>query len=202
MNSRRINSQSGLTLIELAVSISIFIVLFLLAGDFVTRGFKSTAFSMEQDEAVQSARNAMNFFAKELREANQADTGSYLLDTVSPQELSFFTNIDSDASREKVRYFIDGHDFKKGVINATGNPLSYPVGDEIITVISGYINNQATPAFTYYDASNAEIANPAAQRAQIRMIKAFLMINVTPDVMPADYFMDTYVQIRNLKDNL
>lgn len=173
-----------------------------MGSDFVIRGFKSITFAYEMDEAVKTARGVINFIIKEVRKANTSDCGDYLLDQVNQQTFSFYSDIDADGLSEKVRYYLENGKFKKGVIKPAGSPLAYVSGNEIKTVAANYVNNQAEPIFYYYDTNNNIIADPVANKHSIRMIRISLKINVTPAIAPSDYYVDTYIQIRNLKDNL
>lgn len=196
------NSKKGYTLLEITVAISIFLILAVIGSDYVIRGLKSITFAYEMEEAVKNARNVINKIIKEVRKANTSDCGDYLLDQVNPQSFSFYSDMDSDGVMEKIRYFLENGQFKKGVIKPAGFPLTYSNANESITLSSDYVNNQTDPIFYYYDVNNNVLANPAANKSSIRMIKTSLKINVTPEVAPADYYVDTYIQIRNLKDNL
>lgn len=194
--------KNGFTLLEITVVISIFLIMTVIGSDFVIRGFKSITFAYEMEEAVKNARNVINFIIKEVRKANTSDCGDYLLDQVNPQLFSFYSDIDADGYSEKVRYFLENRQFKKGIIKPTGSPLAYVSGNEVVTVTANYINNQAEPIFYYYDTNNNIIANPSAGKQSIRMVRISLKINVTPAIAPSDYYVDTYIQIRNLKNNL
>ena len=66
------------------------------------------------------------------------------------------------------------------------------------TTIAQYMNNQDEPVFIYYDNNRAETADIDS----IRLINIQLRINVTPWRMPNDYYVETDVHLRNLKDNL
>ena len=200
MKSKKQNT--GYTLMEIVVVLAIFIILALLSAAFIIQGFRSTTFGYEQNTAVQNAKKIINAMIQELREARRSDAGDYLLDIVEEQNFSFYSDIDSDENIEKVRYYIDGDTFKKGLIEPTGDPLEYLVSNEIIIEIAQYINNQAETAFTYYDTNNNLIADPAADKDDIRLVKVYLKINVTPEKAPNDYIVEMDIHIRNLKDNL
>jgi type II secretory pathway pseudopilin PulG len=195
-------NQNGYSMIELTVVLSIFIILLFMATEFIIQGLRSNTFAYEQDAAVSNARKVVDSLIKEVRKANQAETGVYLLETVGPQTFTFYSDIDGDNKTEKIRYYLDNRTFKKGVIKATGTLISYPAGDENITTIANYVNNGSTPIFQYYDKNNNLLADPGTFKRSIRMINISMMINVTPERAPADYFVRANIQIRNLKDNL
>lgn len=188
-------------MIEITVVIMLLGFAISLFTNFVIQGYKANLFGKEQDLAVQNGRKATEQVSEEIREAVQSDRGDYILDVVGEQNLSFYSNIDSDANVEKVRYFLDNTIFKKGIIEPSGDPISYS-GAEAITDISQYINNQTESIFTYYDTDNNIIADPTTNKNDIRLIHISLKINVTPEIAPQDYYVKMETQIRNLKDNL
>ena len=202
-NIKKFKKQNaGFTLLEIIVVMAIFTVLTLISSDYIIQGFRSITFGYEQNIAVENARKVINQMIEEIREASQSDLGSYLLSAVEPQNFSFYSNIDSDADTEKVRYFLDNNIFKKGVIEPAGSPLEYLAGSEVVTEVAQYINNQSDPIFNYYDTNNQLIADPPANISDIRLVNISLKINVTPATAPQDYYVNANIQIRNLKDNL
>ena len=142
------------------------------------------------------------------RSALPGDTGAYALESANDFEFIFYTDYDRDLAVEKVRYFLDGSNFNKGVTEASGNPLQYLPQDETITTISKYVRNDASePVFTYYngDYSGKDTDTPMATPADVldlKLIHIFLEINVDPTKAPMDFDLESDVQIRNLKDNL
>lgn len=197
-----INRKNGFTLLEITVAMSIFIIFMILSTDYIIKGFRYTLFNSEQNEATQNAKKIMNIMIKEIREAAQSDRGDYLLDAVEEQSFSFYSNIDDNANTEKIRYFLDSGIFKKGIIEPTGDPLEYLAINETISNVAQHINNQTETIFTYYDTDYNLIADPSANKNNIRLIHISLKINVTPEIAPNDYYVNMDIQIRNLKDNL
>lgn len=174
----------------------------IVSSDFAVRGLQSANFGYEQDSAVQQGRRAVEQMTREIRAATQSATGQYPFQIVQPQTLTYFTNADTDPIPEKVHYYIDGVNLMRSSIRATGTPYSYPEENEATTTVATFINNRTIPIFTYYDTNNFLIADPTASTSAIRMVRVFLMVNVTPHRMPADYPVQMDIQVRNLKDNL
>jgi type II secretory pathway pseudopilin PulG len=192
----------GFSLIEITLVLSIFIFLVIISTEFIIRGLRSNTFADEQNSAVQSARKSADVMVKEIRKANQAETGNYLLETVNPQSFIFYADIDDDGKTERVRYFLDNKYLKKGVIAATNSPAEYPGANEQFTILSDYVNNNTEALFNYYDKNDVLLADPTSLKRNIRMINMNIKINVTPERAPNDYYIRANVQIRNLKDNL
>ena len=200
-----INKKSniaGFTLIEIMVVMAIFIIFIMMSSDYIIQGFRSSTYIYEQASAIQNAGKVQDIMVKEIRKANRSQAGDYLLDTVQPQTFIFYSDVNSDGSTEKIRYFLENNTLKGGIILAVGIPSQYPAENEVISTLSNYINNNTDPIFTYYDKDNQLIANPSANKQSIRLINILVKINVTPSQAPLDYYLKADVQIRNLKDNL
>jgi len=91
------------------------------------------------------------------------------------------------------------HQFKKGVINPTASPVEYPQDQEEISVLSSYVRN-VPPIFEYFDKDGNKIEEYPARLADTKMMKVYLVVNVNPERAPSDFELESYVQIRNLKE--
>lgn len=183
-------------MIEIAFSIAIIGVLMSLGADFIKTGFQAVTFGAEQADATENGRKAMESVSIDVREAAQSERGDYALASAQPQDFQWYGDINNDGKTEFIRYYLNGSDLIRTVtLPDAGNQYTI-AGDT--TTIAQFINNQALPIFTYYNANNAITANIN----EIRLIKVFLMVNVTPAIMPNDYEIETDIQLRNLKDNL
>jgi prepilin-type N-terminal cleavage/methylation domain-containing protein len=91
------------------------------------------------------------------------------------------------------------HEFRKGVIEPVGDPPIYPADQETIVVLTPYVRN-VPPIFEYYDASGNKITEYPARLVDTKMMKVFLVVNVQPDRLPSDFELESFVQLRNLKD--
>ncbi len=89
---------------------------------------------------------------------------------------------------------------RKGVIEPTGYPISYPEENEQTTILSRAVLSQL-PVFKYYDGDGNELAAPA-RLEQTKMIRTELIINIDLNRAPQNYYLESSVQIRNLKENL
>jgi type II secretory pathway pseudopilin PulG len=202
------NEERGLTLIEVLIAIGIFLFVMFMTWLFIRQAYSVQSFSFGQATAITEARRGVEKLVKEAREALPGDTGAYSIESADEFEFIFFADYDRDLAVEKVRYYLDGSDFIKGVTEASGNPLTYPAEDEETTVISKYVRNEAdNPVFSYYDGdySGSESDTPLTTPANpldIKLVHVRLRINVEPGQAPKDFDLESDVQIRNLKDNL
>jgi len=196
MSNKITKNNSGFTLIELLVVIVIIGLISSMVLSFVTTTFKATRFESEQAEAVKQARDSMDIMKKEIRGANSSAQGDYTLSIINSDEFQFYSDINNDQIYEKVHYFVDNTEIIKEVTNP--GALNNYSGTSTQTVIARYINNQSEPVFTYFDSNHSETATIN----DIRLINIRLKINVTPQIAPADIYVETDVTFRNLKSNL
>ena len=175
---------------------------------FIKESYRIQNFSLGQTTAITEATRGVETMVKEIREALPADTGAYSIESADNFELIFYADYDRDQAIEKIRYFLVGSDFNKGVTEASGSPLAYLPEDEIVTTISRYVRNEADePVFVYYngdypgDVINNPLSTPV-DVVQLKLIHVYLKINVFPEQAPQDFELESDVQIRNLKDNL
>jgi len=114
--------------------------------------YRAENFSTNQALAINNARKGVNGITKEIREARQSDSGTYLLEKCEDFEIIFYGDIDNDDKVEKVHYFLENEKMKKGIINPSGNPIDY-TGEEEIKIISNYVRNTTTPLFYFYNST-------------------------------------------------
>jgi len=91
------------------------------------------------------------------------------------------------------------HEFKKGVINPTSSPVEYPLDQEEVSTLSFYVCN-APPIFEYFDSQGNKITEYPAILIDTKLMKVFLVINIDPNRAPQDFELESYVQLRNLKE--
>ncbi|MBU4216904.1 type II secretion system GspH family protein [Candidatus Parcubacteria bacterium] len=194
--SSTMKNKTGFTMIELIVVIAVMGVISTMVLNFTVMGLRASRFEAEQAEAVKQARDAMNIMKTEIRGANNSAHGDYPISVITNQEFAFFSDIDKDDVYEKVRYYLDGLELKKAVIEP--NISNLYTDPPVITVIANYVNNQTENVFNYYT-SNYTIAGDINE---VRLINMNLKINVTPEISPADIYVETDVALRNLKSNL
>jgi len=202
------DNHFGLTLVEILVALGIFLVITTLVWTFVKQSYFFQSFALEQTTSINEAQRGVETMVKELREAMPADTGAYPIEKADNFEMIFYSDYDGDNSVEKVRYYLDGSDFIKGVTEPTGVPLQYLSQNENIVILSRYVRNtQEEPVFVYYngdypgDTENNPLTTPA-EPTVLKLVHVYLKINAIPEKAPKAFLLESDVQIRNLKDNL
>lgn len=189
-------------MIAVGIATGIFMVIFNFGQSIF--GFNATAQS--NLEAQTSARRILKTIVKELREASPSSLGAYPVAVAATSTITFFSNIDGDTVKEQVRYFIQGKDFKKGVIKPTGSPLVYNPGvEQVTTLVKDVSNSTSTPIFEYFDSTYTGTSTPLAQPVQVtrvRLVRITFKIEKDPYKAPNVITVISQVFLRNLKDNL
>lgn len=204
--AKKLNTK-GISLLETTFTIAIFTTAILIVGNFVTRGYQTIKFTQEQNTAIKEAQKGIKTMVKEIREARTGDNGAYALVKADDQEFIFYSDIDQDNDIERVRYFLNGTDFIKGVIEPSGNPITYIEQNEATSTLSQYVQNGGDPIFYYYngDWPGDIINNPLPTPSRLvdtKLMRVYLKINITPDRSPTYFELESSTQIRNLKTNL
>jgi type II secretory pathway pseudopilin PulG len=197
-------SRSGLTGIETLIAVGVAsIVVPVLLGSIIFF-YRSNTYTIEQSVAVKTAQEGMDKMVKDIREATFSDTGLFPLVDASKYAFTFFSDADQDNSVERIHYFIDGADskLKRGITDAVGNPLAYPVGDTTVGVASEHIRNmdQTADLFRYFDETGATLAEPFTV-SDIAYVKIELIVNVNPSRGPIDFILRSTATPRNIKGN-
>ncbi|MBP9711860.1 MAG: prepilin-type N-terminal cleavage/methylation domain-containing protein [Candidatus Pacebacteria bacterium] len=196
------NQNNGFTLIEILIAVAIFTAIAGAAtlfarniwvyGSFISTGINDTF----------SARSALKTMTAEIRTASSANTGAYIINEATASSFTFYSDIDDNGLKERIRYFISGTDLMKGVTRPTGNPAGYTEAEIITTLLS---NVTSTNIFEYYDknydGTSASLASPV-DVALVRLVKITFTIDKDPNRAPDPTTFSTSVSIRNLKDNL
>ncbi|MBU3942420.1 hypothetical protein KKA24_00375, partial [Patescibacteria group bacterium] len=91
------------------------------------------------------------------------------------------------------------HELKKGVTNPIDNPITYPEDQEDVSIISSYVRN-GPAIFEYYDADGNLIIESPARLSDTKVMRIYLVVNVNQNKSPDDVELESYVQLRNLKN--
>jgi hypothetical protein len=140
-----------------------------------------------------------------IRSASLSSLGSYAIAAASSTSFTYYSDIDHDNLKEKIRYFLSGDIIKEGIIKPSGSPLIYNSANEKIYNLIHDVANGSNPVFSYYDKNyNGATAPLPAQIniPDIRLIKINILIDANPLRAPGAVNFTTQVSIRNLKDNL
>ena len=199
--------RAGLTLIEILIVV---VILGMLGAGLLTLQYilsKNQTLVIMNYLSIDEANSQISTFIREIRGARSGDNAAYALEVVNDDEIVFYSDIDYDGATDRVRYTLTSTQLIKGVTEPVGYPATYPPDQEKATVLSDNIRNGTTAAFYYYNGDWPEdvINNPLAQGqrlSQTKTVRIYLMLNQKADDSDRDYVLDSFGQIRMLKENL
>ena len=198
-------NNAGFSVIEILVVIFILTLIGIAVWTFQKNVFSLNSYIASSLDAQQEARKVFKALSAEIRSMSPSSVGSYPIAEASSTSFTFYSDIDNDGLKERIRYFLDGNAVKKGVLKPTGNPLVYNSINETVAEVIRDMANEATPIFDYYDTNydgtTAPLAQPVSAIA-VRLVKITLIIDKNSLRPPAPITMTTQVSMRNLKDNL
>lgn len=197
----------GFTLLELILATFIFGLIAAGVAGFAVYYFQNYAFSFEQQQAIGGAQTSLTAMIREIREARMGDNGAWPLVQTDDNAFIFYSDVTNDGRSDRVRYFLDGNELKKGVIEPTQVPVSYPPANEQVRAVAANLDNGGLPIFTYYNGSwpGDTLNNPLVPNSRLlntRYVSVYLRLNVSPNVGSGPFELTSGVQIRSLKDNL
>lgn len=196
----------GFTLIEVLTTISIFVVIMIAVSAFQYNVLNYNRSGVVALTNAQEVESLIKTIAKELRSTEFGSDGSYAISAAATSSVTFFADVDSDGTKEKIRYYIDTTTIYRGVIKPTGSPLSYNPNNETKKIlVTGIRNDSSSPIFEYYDSMYSGTSTPMTyplNLTSIRLIKVTLTIDTDPNKAPILRTYSTQINLRNLKDNL
>lgn len=198
--------MKGFTLVETLVVLGIVVLLSAALGSFGLSIFQQNRTITSELNAEGEAKIALARIITELRQAQLANNGAYLLEMASSTELVFYSDIDHDGVRERLNYFLAGPELKRGLIEPTvGEPYVYDLAQEKISVVIHDLINTDTPIFSYYDQTYNGTSTGSALSLPVdvklaRLVKINFLIDANTSRAPAPLSISGLVMIRNLKD--
>ncbi len=202
--SHTLGANRGFTLVEIIIVVAIFALIGLAVGSFFSDTFSLQRLISGNLSASGDARRALKTMTAEIRTASPSSLGTYALSSAATSTFTFYSNIDTDALKERVRYYIDAGDLKKAVLKPSGNPLAY-TGAETVSTLVHDIRNGTTSLFSYYDETYTGSSTPLAtgfEITDVRLVRIDIGIDSDPNQPPGPRWYTTQVSFRNLKDNL
>jgi len=197
------NNVRGFTLIEILVASAIMVILAVafLGIQYILSENQTSAW--RNYLSIENANGAVSVLAKELRSATVSEIGSYPLEVANDQEIIFYSDYDYDGEVERIRYTLSGTILIKGVVEPTGDPLTYDSGGEKQKNVTEIVRNSTNPVFYYYNSGwpTDTANNPLALANRIsdtRQVKIDLRTNPDPNDPSFDYILESDVKIRML----
>lgn len=199
-------NNKGFTLIELLVALGIFSLVVTGSTWFVIHGLRYNRIIWEQLATQNEGRTATKYFVDDIRRCEESSQGAYAIAEAGEYEMTFYANIDEDNAKERIHYWLENGTFKRGVTNPSGNPLSYPVNDDIVVELAHSVVNleKSVPIFLYfgedYSGSQTAFSQPV-NIVDVRVVKIQLELEKDPTETPIPLHVEGLGQIRNLKMN-
>lgn len=192
------NPATGFTLVETIVVIGLTGFVMVVLAFLIQYFYKMNAYTLEQTQAVNSARASIVHTVSDLREATYGVDGSFPIQSAATSSVTFFAQVGT-STIDKVHYFISGSVLYRGTTAPGGSPLSYAGQPEVTSlVIDNIRNGTSTPLFTYYDANGAALSAPV-NVAKIASVRIEVLTDVNPTRAPNVYTMIGAATIRNLR---
>lgn len=198
-------NNKGFTILEMIIALGVGSMLVLASSWFLISSLRQSNIVFDQLASQSDGRRVLHDVVNDVRRAVPSSVGAYPIETAGTSTLILYANVDSDNYIERVRYFLSGNILRRGVINPSGSPLTYPSGSEAVTDVAHYVaNTTSTPIFTYYDESytgtEASLTQPVST-TQIHVITVTLDMEKDPAKSPVPIRVQSTVQVRNLKTN-
>ena len=198
-----LKKSEGITLIEMTVVLGIFAIVLVSITVYIWMSLRAQNKSVKHILAQNNARKALSVATAEIRSSMYSDAGSYPIAEATANSITFYTNVDEDVNAERVRYYMDGSELKRGVIEPQGDPPEYTSTEQVNT-LAKYITNLDS-IFTFYDQNYEGTNNPLpfpVNKSIIKFVKFNLTIDVDTQRLPEPVNVTTGAQLRNLKENL
>jgi type II secretory pathway component PulJ len=208
---KKIFTKKGMSLIDMMIAISIFTIGI---GGFTmlfVRTWESNKFIIETGQTSMMASRSVQQLTSELRKIRQSDGGDYPIKAGDDFSLTVYLDVDKDGVTERVHYYLSNEKLKKGVTKPTsGTPPTYPSADQVTTDMANYVMNTSTqPIFYYYNKDypgdtvhNPLNLSPSLPVGEVKLIRIHLWINIKPNTAPDNINFESFVDLRNLNENL
>jgi len=198
--------NQGFTITELLISIAIITLLTITVTTFQRDVFYLSNTAQSSLNAQFESRHVVKVMVAELRKASPSSLGAYPLSLASTSAITFYTDVDSNGVKDRVRYFLSGKSLKKGVLAPSGNPLAYVDSNETVsTLVSDVVASSTQPLFQYYgssyDGASSALSQPVTV-SLVRLVKITVIIDRDPGHSPSQIIATSQVSLRNVKDNL
>jgi prepilin-type N-terminal cleavage/methylation domain-containing protein len=189
----------GFTLVEMLVVIALTAIIFPALAFLVQYFYKTSAYALQETQAVASARASIVNTERDLREATYGADGAYPIASAATSSITFYASLGTTSEIDKVHYYVSGTTLYRGITAPTSSPPTYAGQPENISLVIDNIRNDATtPLFTYYDTSGAALASPI-DVSQVASVRIKVLTDVNPYRAPNVYTMLGSATLRNLK---
>jgi len=195
-------STAGFTLIEVVMTMAIVSFIGIFITYFSRDIFDSSLRVNNSLLAQQQIQQTLQLMMPEIRSASQSENGGYPIEQAASSSFMFYADIDQDGDFDRVRYFLNGTTFTKGVVGPTGSPLTYPTSSESLQPL---VSNMVlgTQIFTYYGSTATSSQSTAlsfpVNVLAIKTVEVSIVANQGTTSTPAFVGAKNQATIRNLR---
>ncbi len=187
------------SLAETLVVMAILSVVGLTLSSMIIYFYRSNAFLLEQTSAIDSAQRGLSHAFESMREASYGEDGSYPLIAAATSTVTFYSDIDVDATVERVRLYVQNGSLYQGITNSAGNPPTYAGQTEAVSTIATYVKNAtSTPVFRYFDTDGTELTGTISV-GRISSVRIRLDVDLNPQRAPNILTLEESATLRNLR---
>ncbi len=194
---RHNRKPSGVTMVELLITMPLIILGSILLYTAVDRGWQAYLFASAQTKANYEAVGTLDRVSRVIRSTNK-------IIAATPNDLTIECYFSPrDLVPDHARYYMQDGLLMVDIIPASGTAPNYtylPADTKTYTITS-IKNTGSDSVFQYLDENEANLGG-SPDISAIRQIGILLVTNPNPKILPTDQRASTKVQIRNLKTNL
>lgn len=201
VNERREKTRLGFTLVETVVVIALTALISITLGVLLAYFYKTDTYTLQQSVQVEQARRGVESAMQYLREASYGSDGSYPIGNAGTSTITFYSNVDTDSSIERVTYKVVNGIFYQIVTQPAGNPPAYTGAVSTSTLTTPIVNAPSTPIFRYFDNTGAELLPPINVGA-IASVRTTLVVDADVNRAPVSFTLSGAATLRNLRDQL
>ena len=96
----------GVSLAEIVVAVAVFGIIAVALGNFGSSIFIFNSNASENLSAQSDGRRILKTIVAELRSVSPSSLGAYALSQTDTHSITFFSDIDDDGLKERIRYFL------------------------------------------------------------------------------------------------
>lgn len=137
----------------------------------------------------------------EIRSMEESENGAYPIISASSDSFEFYSDVDSNGTVDKVRYFVDGSEMKRGTTKPSGNPPVYDPSDEKIKRLISDLTLTSAGMFKYYDKNFTGSENSLAVPVSIPAIRLIRIEAIVDPKIPgsSNFVSSMQATPRNLR---